>query len=176
MMPSTSTLPLRSAFCAWMKVTSGRTAGTAASTSPVKGHVTLLMVGVHAREFRAAIAAEDREGQAGRTRLIGIGHAGMAVFLDLDAARKAVLDRVAHAAQQADAGIADIGEDHLLRHAHADHLVVDQVGRHADQRQVAKTLADRLMRRGRRDQMREALEGGGVAVLQVFRHRLWQAA
>ena len=35
----------------------------------------------------------------------------------------------------------------FLRHAHADHLVIDQVRRHADQRQVATSLADRFVRR-----------------------------
>ena len=41
--PQRSTLPFRSAFCAWMIVTSGLTAGVAASTSPVNGQVTLRM-------------------------------------------------------------------------------------------------------------------------------------
>ena len=36
-MPSISTLPSRSAFCAWTMVTSGRSAGTHASSSPVNG-------------------------------------------------------------------------------------------------------------------------------------------
>jgi len=38
-MPLTSTLPARSAFCAWMTATSGLMAGVAASFSPVKGQV-----------------------------------------------------------------------------------------------------------------------------------------
>ena len=56
----------------------------------------------------------------------------------------------------------------LETHAHADHLVVDQIGRHADERQVAKTLADGLMRGRRRDEMRETLEGGVVAGYPVI--------
>ena len=50
------------------------------------------------------------------------------------------------------------------RRAHADQLVVDQVGRHADQRQVLAALADRLVAGGERDQVGEALEGDRVAV------------
>ena len=57
----------RSAFCAWMKVTSGRIAGTAASTSPVNGQVTDLMFGLTARQLGAAIAAEHGA-TAGRRR------------------------------------------------------------------------------------------------------------
>ena len=34
-MPRSSTLPFASAFCAWRMVTSGRSAGTVARTSPV---------------------------------------------------------------------------------------------------------------------------------------------
>ena len=45
-MPQSSTLPLRSAFCAWITLTSGRTEGTAASTSPVNGQVTLRISGL----------------------------------------------------------------------------------------------------------------------------------
>ncbi|MCY1381461.1 hypothetical protein D9M69_693710 [compost metagenome] len=44
-MPSMSTLPFRSARWAWMIVTSGRIAGTAASTSDVNGQATDLMFG-----------------------------------------------------------------------------------------------------------------------------------
>ena len=41
MIPSMRTLPSRSAFWAWMMVTSGRSAGTAVSVSPVNGQVTV---------------------------------------------------------------------------------------------------------------------------------------
>ena len=43
--PSSSTLPARSALSAWMMATSGLSAGTAASSSPVNGQVTRLMLG-----------------------------------------------------------------------------------------------------------------------------------
>ncbi len=125
-------------------------------------------------QLGAPVAAEHRAGQAGGARLIGLGHAGMAVFLDLDRARKAVLDGVAHAAQQADAGIAGIGEDHFLREAHADHLVVDDVGRHADQASGREIPGGSPHAPRRRDQMGEALEGDDVAIIQVLGNGLFE--
>ena len=99
----------------------------------------------------------------------------MRVLDRLDGARKLVLDGVAHAPQQADPGVAGVGEHHLLRHPHADHLVVDDVGGHADESQVLDPLADRFMRGGMRDEVGEALEGDGVAVEEIARHRLLEA-
>ena len=141
----------------------------------MKGQVTLLMFGIDLLEAGAAIAAEDGAGQACRARLVGIGHGCVAVLLGLDGARPAVLDGIAHAAQQADARIAGIGEDHLLREPHADHLVVDDVGRHADQGQVLAALADRLMGGRMRDEMGETFERDDVAVAQVVGNSLLEA-
>ena len=45
-MPHSCTLPARSARWAWITVTSGLTAGTAVSSSPVKGHDTVATVDV----------------------------------------------------------------------------------------------------------------------------------
>ena len=50
--------------------------------------------------------------------------------------------------QRADAGIAAPGEHELVDAAHADELVVDQVRRHADQRQALALLADHLVAGG----------------------------
>jgi hypothetical protein len=43
-MPQSWTFPAASACCAWTMPTSGRMAGTAASSSPVKGQVTEAIV------------------------------------------------------------------------------------------------------------------------------------
>ena len=48
--------------------------------------------------------------------------------------------------------------------AHADELVVDQVRRHADQRQVLAALADDLVARGMRNEVGEAFQRHRVAV------------
>ncbi len=45
MISTTVRLPARSALSAWITATSGRSAGTAASASPVKGQATRLMFG-----------------------------------------------------------------------------------------------------------------------------------
>ena len=54
----------------------------------------------------------------------------------------------------------------------ADQLVVDQVRRHADERQVAAALADQLVPGRVRDQVREALQRDGVAVAHESGDRL----
>jgi len=74
--------------------------------------------------------------------------------------------------QRADAGIAAPREDEFARAPHADELVVDQVGRHADQRKVAPALPDDLMAGGEGDQVGEPFHGHGVAVADVFRNRV----
>ena len=66
--------------------------------------------------------------------------------------------------QGADTRIATPGEHHLLDGAGADQLVVDQVRRHAHQRQLLAVLADGLVTSGVGDQVREALERGRIAV------------
>ena len=82
-----------------------------------------------------------------------------------------MLDRVAEAVQRADAGVAAPGEDELARAAHADELVVDQVGRHADQRQVAPPLPDDLVAGRERDEVGEPLHRDRVAVVHEGRDR-----
>ena len=83
-MPSSSTLPARSALSAWMigdvrpdrrhrgELFAGERAGDAPDV-----RVDLGQVG-------ADVAAEDRERQPGRARLVGIGHRGVGVLLDRD--------------------------------------------------------------------------------------------
>ncbi len=162
------------ALCAWMKVTSGRCAGMVASSSPVNGANDGLDVQIDPGQVGSLVAAEDGAGQAGRTGLIGLGHGGVRMLDGVDGARIGVLDRVAHAAQEANAGIAGVGEHHLFRQPHADHLVVDDVGSHADQRQLADPLPDRFVSRGVRNEVGEALEGDDIASTKIAPHRVVQ--
>ena len=62
-------------------------------------------------------------------------------------------------------------EHELPRAAHPDQLVVDDVGRHPHERQVAPPLPDQLVAGGVRDQVREALERDGVSVVHELAHR-----
>ena len=89
----------------------------------------------------------------------------MAVLLDLERLRPALLDRVAQPVQRADARVAAPGEDQLAHAAHADQLVIDQIGRHPRHGQPAPPLANDLMAGGEGDQMCEALEHDIVAVM-----------
>ena len=123
-------------------------------------------------QVAAPVAAEHAERQVRRAGCVRRRHAGMRVLLELERRRPAVLDRVAEPVQRADAGIAAPGEDELPRAAHPDQLVVDDVGRHPDQRQVAPFLPDQLVPRGVRNQVREALERDGVAVVDELGDRI----
>jgi len=131
-----------------------------------------LDVRVDPRQLGALVTTEHGHGQTGGAGLVGLGHRRVRVLDGLNGARVAVFDGVAHAAEQADAGIAGIGEDHLLREAHADHLVVDDVGRHAQQSEVADALADGFVRGSVGDQVGEAFERDDVAGFEVTRDRV----
>ena len=91
----------------------------------------------------------------------------MAVLLDLERPGPAVLDRVAEPVERPDARVAAPREDHLLRAAGPDELVVDDVRRHPHEGEVAAALPDDLVPGGVRDEVGEALERDGVAVVDV---------
>ena len=78
-------------------------------------------------------------------------------------------DRIAEAVQGTDPGIAAPGEGQAFGTPHADHLVADQIGCHADQMQPAAALTNDLVTGGKRDQMREALERHALTVAHVLR-------
>src|SRR5882762_318863 len=94
----------------------------------------------------------------------------MGMLLIGERARPAILDRVAHAMERADARIAAPGKHRLVGAAHADELVVDQVGRHADQREAPAALADHLVAGGVRNEMGEAFHRERVAVADIGLH------
>ena len=93
---------------------------------------------------------------------VAVRHPGVAVLLDL---QRLGLHRLAEPVQRADARVAAPGEDQLARAAGADQLVVDDVGGHPHQRQIALALADDLLPGGDRDQVGEALQRDGVPVM-----------
>jgi hypothetical protein len=133
---------------------------------PLAGERTgdVLDVAVHFRQIDPDIAAKDRKRQPGRPSLVGVGHGGVRMLLDRDRRRPAVLVGIPEAMQRADAGIADPGEYELIGTAHADELIVNEVGRHSDQGEMAAALADDLVPRRKRDEMGEPLHGHRVAI------------
>ena len=109
-MPHSWTLPARSARWAWTTATSGRSAETAVSSSPVNGHGCGRIVEVCAGRSVPDVAAHHRERQPGRAGDVAVRHPGVAVLLELEGVRPVALDRVAEPVQRADAGIASPGE------------------------------------------------------------------
>jgi hypothetical protein len=87
------------------------------------------------------------------------------VLLKFERHRVAVLDGVAQPVQRADAGVAAPGEHELARASGTDHLVVHDVRRHPDQREVAAALTDDLLAGGDRDEVGESLQCDARAVL-----------
>ena len=94
------------------------------------------------------------------------------MLLDRDRHRPAILVGVAEAVQRTYAGIADPGEDEPVGTAHADELVVDDVGRHPDEGEMSSPLANDLMSRREWNEMGEPLHGDRVTVAQGCFHGL----
>jgi len=69
--------------------------------------------------------------------------------------------------QGPDARIAAPGEHEPIRRAHADQLVVDQIRGHPHQREVPALLPQHLMGCRERNEMRKALHGHAVPVMDV---------
>ena len=73
--------------------------------------------------------------------------------------------RVAQAMERAHAGITAPGKHQLRGAAGTDQLVVNEIRRHPNEREIATALADHFVTRGKRDQMGKALHGDGIAVV-----------
>ena len=123
-----------------------------------------LDVRVDLTQARADVAAHQRKRHVRSASLVGVGHGGVAVFLDLQRHRPAVLDRIPHAAQQAHPRIASVGEDQPGHAAHTDELVVDHIRGHPHQGQVAPPLANDLVRGCVRDQVGKTLQRDAAAI------------
>ena len=163
MMPQSWTLPCRSARCAWMIPTSGRSAGTAAALAGERAPDRPDRACAR-REVGAAVAAQHAERQARRHRppTRPAIPAWSAPRCRAAAASRARRRRGSDAASRR-RGCRPTRRQACAR-AHPDQLVVDQVRRHANERQLASRLADQLVPRSERDQVREALERDRVAV------------
>ena len=88
--------------------------------------------------------------------------------------RRVALGDAPDRVQAAHARVAQPREDELARDARGDHLVVDEVGGHARERQVAPSLADDLVAGREADEVREPLDGHRVAV--AHERRRWRRA
>src|SRR3546814_12972980 len=75
-----------------------------------------------------------------------------------------MFNSIAEPMQRTDTGIAAPGKHQPISTAHADHLVVDDVGRHTDQGEVASFLTNDLMRCPNGDQMCKTFESNALAI------------
>ena len=155
--------------------TSGLSAGTAASSSPVNGQVTAEIVGVCCGQVGARVPAQHRERQPGRAGDVAVGHARRGCAPRSRAARASALASASRMrCSEPTPGLPPQEKTSLRGAARADELVVDQVGGHPDQGEVAPPLPDDLVARGERDEVGEAFQRDGVAVADQPRHRLRQ--
>ena len=98
-MPLMSTLPRRSAFCAWITVTSGLEGRHCGEPFTREGTDDELDPRIRLNEVGAEIAAEDRARHARSASRVGEGHGGVAVLLDLQGVGPAMLDGIAETMQ-----------------------------------------------------------------------------
>jgi hypothetical protein len=73
--------------------------------------------------------------------------------------------------ERTDAGIAAPRENQLCSHAHADHLIIDEIGRHSNERQTLFPLPDNLVAGCERNEMREPFAGKVIAIVNQFGNR-----
>src|ERR1700730_14290380 len=83
-------------------------------------------------------------------------------------------DRLPQPMQRADTRISTPGKSQSARAPHPDHLVIDQVRRHADEMEVAPLLSDDLVPGGVRDEMCESFQGNTLPVMHVAPDRIGQ--
>ena len=84
--------------------------------------------------------------------------------------RIAPFHRVAKPVQGANPRIAAPRKDQTIRAPHADHLVKNQVGRHADEGKVFLSLADDFVAGRKGDQMGKPFQRHGVSVVNQRFH------
>ena len=174
-MPSSITLPARSAFSAWMIATSGR----------MRRHGGELLAGertgdvLDARIDLRQVDADDSRGTPRRAapprppRRHWPWRRGNAPRSRADCGQPfSTASR--RRCSEPTPGLPPQENTSFSRAAHADELVVEQVGRHLDQGEVAPSLADDLVPGGVRDEMGEPLHRHGIAVPDAVLHRFGQ--
>ena len=128
--------------------------------------------GIHPGEIYAPIPTQCRKREPGRAGFIGIGKSGMRMLGNLDRTWSGIFNRAAHATQEANPGIARIGEYYAARAPHPDHLVVDKIRRHTNHYEVSSLLPNCLVGGGKGNQMGKPFERHMVAIAKVFGQRI----
>ena len=100
-----------------------------------------------------------RKGRPDAPAVLGVRHCGVTVLLDVEAdAATRARSHLGSDGTIPTPGLPAHEKTSLRADAHPDHLVVDQVGRHPDQRQITTLLPDDLVPGGEWDEMGEALQ------------------
>src|SRR2546421_11926598 len=123
---------------------------------------------------RAKVASQREEREASCSGNVAPYHAIMGVFFKFKGSGNAFFDGTTKAMQWANAGDAQVAEHHLPRYACRHHLIIDQVRRHPNQRQVAAVLANDLMSSGKTDEGSKAFYGNRHPVMDILGDRLFQ--
>src|SRR5699024_6498415 len=126
-------------------------------------------------ETASLVPAQHGEGQVGGARHVPVGHSRVAVLVHFQRNGPTVLDGVPEPVQRAHSGVSAPTENELACDPHADHLVVDEVGSHPYQREITPPLADDLVTRVCGDEVREAFQRDGVAIVYQVGYGLVQA-
>src|SRR5687768_3862279 len=87
----------------------------------------------------------------------------MTVLFDLERLRPSAFDCIAQPVQGSDAWIAAPREHQPSGAAASDHLVVNQIGRHANQCEAGQPLTDDFVARGKRNEVSEPFERDALA-------------
>src|SRR6266700_427925 len=123
---------------------------------------------------RAKVASQREEREASCSGNVAPYHAIMGVFFKFKWSGNVFFDGTTKAMQWANAGVAQVAEHHLPRYACRHHLIVDQVRRHPNQRQVAAVLANDLMSSGKTDEGSKAFNSNRHPVMDILGDRLFQ--
>ncbi len=113
---------------------------------------------IRLNEVGAEIPAEDRARHARRASCVGEGHCGVAMCFDVERMRPPMFDRIPEAMQGADSGISAPGKHQFPGAAAADHLIVEKVRCHPDQRQAGELLPDDFVACGEWNEVRETFQ------------------
>ena len=98
----------------------------------------------------------------------------MGVLFDLKRPRDPLFNGAAQAMQRANARVAQITEHQCACYARRNHLVIDHVRRHANQRQIAASLADDLVSGGKADESGKAFNRHRQVILDILGNRFFQ--
>jgi len=92
----------------------------------------------------------------------------MRIFFNLERTGPVVLFSIPEPMKQSEAWITGPRKYELPGATHSDHLVVNNIGAHTDEREIPALLPNHFMARGERHQMTESFERYTIAIMDEF--------